>query len=369
MIGADLKGSPRTASVDVVTDLAALADFERAWRALAESRENAFISPEWFRAWLARQPGETAPWVVVVRDEEGLRGLLPLVISLRERPRRLRFAGGPFGDYFHPVSAAQDEETVAFAAANVLAQRKGDWSVIILDNVDIAAQWVVSLRRWSMRRLAAVEDHREVLPYIDLSGISSWDDYLATRSRKFRAHLRRELRVLERDHAVRFRRTLSAAELTADVSAFLDLHERRWQTRGTSTLSRPGAHSALLNFAAAALDAGWLRLWFLEIDEQPIAAWFGWRIGQRYAHYQSGLDPAWSRRSAGIVLLGRTIRDAIEEGAAQYDMLSGGEAYKQRFANGDRQTRTLVLTRAWHPVRVLATTSIAMRRVARRLRL
>jgi CelD/BcsL family acetyltransferase involved in cellulose biosynthesis len=356
------------ATVDVVTDLAALEEVEPAWRALAEGRGNAFVSPQWFRAWLTRGDEETTPWVVVVRDGEGVRGLLPLVTSARGRPRRLRFAGGGFGDYFQPVSAAEDEEAVALAAANALRERQREWEALVLDHVDVTAPWVESLLRSSTPRLAAVEDHRDPLPYIDLTGISSWDDYLATRSRSFRAHLRRELRVLEREHTVRFRRSRDPGQLGADVSAFFDLHELRWRARGASTLSRPGARRALHDFAAAALEAGWLRLWFLDVDEQPIAAWYGWRVGERYAHYQSGLDPVWSRRSAGLVLLGKTIRDAIEEGAAEYDMLAGGEAYKQRFATGRREARTLIVTRAWHPVRVLATAAVSARRVARRLR-
>lgn len=345
-----------------------MADLEPAWHAVSESRENPFISPAWFHAWLSCQDGELQPWVVVVRDGEEVRGLLPLVTAPRQRPRRLRFAGGRFGDYFHPVSSADDEEAVALAVAHALGEKQRDWGALVLDNVDVAASWVDVLRRSSTRRLAAMEDHREPLPYIDLSGISSWDEYLATRSRSFRAHLRRELRVLERDHAVRFRRSSNLAELGNDVSAFFDLHERRWETRGRSSLSRGHVRRALSDFATRAFEAGWLRLWFLEVDDEPIAAWYGWQVGRRYAHYQSGLDPSWSRRSAGLVLLGRTIQDAIAEGAAEYDMLSGGEAYKQRFASGRREARSLVVTRAWHPLRALAGAAIAARRVVRRFR-
>lgn len=303
-----------------------------------------------------------------MRDGGAVRGLLPLVTSPRPRLRQLRFAGGAFGDSFHPVSAPEDEKAVALVAGLALAERSDEWAVLILDNVHAAAPWVETLRRCSTRPLAALEAHRELVPYVDLSGIPSWDDYLATRSRKLRAQLRRGLRVLERDHTVRLRRTRRADELGADLSAFFDLHHRRRQQKGGSTLSGARARGALADFAAAALKAGWLRLWLLDVDEQPIAAWYGWRIGQRYAHYQSGLDPAWSRASAGMVLQGLTIRDAIEDGAAEYDMLVGGEVYKQRLATGQREARTVVITRAWHPARALATAAVGARRIGRRFR-
>lgn len=363
-----MRSRPRVATVDVITDAAALADVEPAWRRLAEARGNAFVSPEWFRAWRKRQAEETVPWVVVVRDGDAIRGLLPLLSYARARVRLLRFAGGGFGDFFHPASAREDEEAVALAAGQTLAERRQEWTALILDNVDLAAPWVETLRNCSARPLAATEVHREALPFIDLSGISSWDGYVDTRSRKLRAQLRRGLRVLERDHAVRLRSASHAEELGLDLSVFFDLHHRRRGTVGGSTLSRPGARDALLDFAAAALNAGWLRLWFLDVDEQPIAAWYGWRIGQRYAHYQSGLDPAWSRSSAGLVLQGLTIQDAIEDGAGEYDMLAGGEWYKKRLATGRREARTLVITRAWHPMRALAAAAVGARRIGRRIR-
>jgi CelD/BcsL family acetyltransferase involved in cellulose biosynthesis len=358
------------ATVDVLTDVSALAEVEPEWRALAESRGNAFVSPEWYHAWLPHLGPRAQPWVLVLRREDGaLQGVIPLVASIGRRPRRLRFAGGRFGDYFHPVSAIADEDACATVAAQALRDRHRDWAILVLDKVDVTSSWVDRLRGEPANALLpAVEDHREWLPYIDLSGLSSWEEYLATRSKKLRSQLGRELRVLERDHSVRFRRTLEASELEADVESFFDLHERRWTGRGRSTLAHEHVRAALADFAAAALAAGWLRLWFLEVDGHPIASWYGWRVGPRYGHYQSGLDPAWSRRSAGLILLGRTIRDAIEDGAIEYDMLGGGEEYKRRFETGRREAKTIVVTPRFHPVRGIAAAGVGARRLARRLR-
>jgi hypothetical protein len=152
--------------------------------------------------------------------------------------RLLRFAGGHFGDSFHPVSAPEDEDDCALATGQALRQRGKEWAILILDNVDVGSSWIDQVRGdRSTALLPAVEDHREWLPYIDLSDFSSWEDYLATRSKNFRSHARRALRVLEQDHAARFRRTLDASELEADLASFFDLHERRWRGRGSSTLA------------------------------------------------------------------------------------------------------------------------------------
>jgi CelD/BcsL family acetyltransferase involved in cellulose biosynthesis len=82
---------------------------------------------------------------------------------------------------------------------------------------------------------------------------------------------------------------------------------------------------------------------------------------------RAGFDPGWSQRSAGLVLLGRTVRDAIEEGAMEYDLLAGGDAYKRRFETGLREARTLVVTPRFHPARAAAAVGVGARRLARRL--
>ena len=153
----------------------------------------------------------------------------------------------------------------------------------------------------------------------------------------FRSQLKRKLHALERLPGVRFRRTVDAAELEADLRSFVELHEKRWQSLGRgSTLADPLARQALARFARGAFAAGWLRLWFLEVEERPAAVWFGWRLGDRYSYYQAGLDPARSSLSAGFLLLAHSVRAAIEEGAAIYDLLAGEEAFKRRFATGER---------------------------------
>jgi CelD/BcsL family acetyltransferase involved in cellulose biosynthesis len=69
----------------------------------------------------------------------------------------------------------------------------------------------------------------------------------------------------------------------------------------------------------------------------------------------------WRAHSVGLLLLARTIEDATDEGAAEYDLLLGDEAYKYRFATAERTVTTLVLTPRLHPARLLVATDNALR--------
>src|SRR5206468_2281345 len=98
-------------------------------------------------------------------------------------------------------------------------------------------------------------------------------------------------------------------------------------------------------FAHAALERGWLRLWVLEADGAPVAAWYGFRFAEVDWYYQSGRDPAWERQSVGFVLMAHTIQAAFDDGMLEYRLLRGGEGYKERFASDDPGIETVALTR------------------------
>jgi CelD/BcsL family acetyltransferase involved in cellulose biosynthesis len=356
-----------SAGVEIVTDARELGQLEADWRSLAELRANAFVGPEWFRAWLDGMGPAASPFVTVVRRPDGgLRGLLPLVATTRAF-QTLRFAGGDFADRIHPVAAPEDDAAVATAAASALFDRASVRTLLRLDHVEVEAEWVDRLLKTTSPAVGASRDDRTVLPYIDLRGLS-WETFLATRSANFRSQLRRKQKGLERSPGVRFRRTVDSSELEPDLSAFFELHDKRWQALGGgSTLADPLARKALTRFARAAFRAGWLRLWFLEVEGRPAAAWYGWHLGGRYAYYQAGLDPKWSSSSLGFLLLAHTVRAAFEEGAEVYELLAGAEDFKRRFATGEDEVETIVVSRQGRPERAVAAVEVGVRRLGRRL--
>jgi CelD/BcsL family acetyltransferase involved in cellulose biosynthesis len=364
------RSAPREASggtAEVISDPERLREVEGDWRALAERRGNAFLTPEWYLAWLGSYGGDADPAVIVVRDPAGdLRGVMPMARDRAARPRSLRFGGANLADHLHPVTAGldEDEDVAAGAGASLGAEISG-WSAIILDNVDAGARWWRAMMAAAPLSLKAVSYRQTTLPCIQLP--ASWEAYLAGRSRNFRSQLGRKLRALEREHEVRFRRTRDAPELTGDLETFFQLHDARWDTRGGSSSASARTRKFHADFTAAALERGWLRLWVMEVDDAPVAAWYGWRLGERYSYYLAGFEPRWSDASVGLLLLAHTVREAIEESASEYDLLLGEEAYKQRFATASRSVETVVLARSFHPMRVLAGGEAALWRAHRRL--
>ena len=93
------------------------------------------------------------------------------------------------------------------------------------------------------------------------------------------------------------------------------------------------------------MERGWLRLWLLELDDRPVAAWYGFRFAGREFYYQAGRDPEFANLSIGSVLLAHTIRAALNDGVREYRLLRGDESYKYRFASMDPGVETIAYGR------------------------
>jgi CelD/BcsL family acetyltransferase involved in cellulose biosynthesis len=92
---------------------------------------------------------------------------------------------------------------------------------------------------------------------------------------------------------------------------------------------------------------GDLELAWLEVRQEPVAAAYGFRTGDRLYYYQCGrrLDvPA--RIRPGIVLLQLLMQGAMASGVREFDFLGGAARYKSLFARHGRPLVQLRIARA-----------------------
>ena len=82
---------------------------------------------------------------------------------------------------------------------------------------------------------------------------------------------------------------------TATSRHCVRLHELRWG--GTTAVFAGRGHAFQRDAARALLATGRLRLWVLELDGEPAAAWQGFRMDGAESYYQSGRDPRFDSES------------------------------------------------------------------------
>jgi CelD/BcsL family acetyltransferase involved in cellulose biosynthesis len=317
----------RSWRLDLTADLDAAAG---PWEELAERSRNIFLTPAWARAWLATiGDGRGEPIIGTLHDEAGRpRAVIPLVRESRAGLSLLRFLGHGPADELGPVAAPEDEPAAI------------DYLATMLDHADVAADLFLGERmaegvdgRWERAEVLQTESSPLV------RSEDGWDAYLAGQSRNFRSQVRSRERKLARNHDLHFRLADGADE---DLDRLFQLHARRWNGDDTAFGSAEQFHRA---FAGTAREQGWMRLWFMEIDGEPVAAWYGFRFAGVESYYQAGRDPERDRESIGFVLLAHSIRAAFEDGLREYRLLRGDERYKDRFATDAAHRQTIAVPR------------------------
>ena len=311
-----------------------LAEAHDDWQRLALASRNIFASWEWHDAWWRHFGRGRTLDSTICRTADGRAVMVLPVYRPLERPLKVaRFLGHTTGDELGPIYASSDRGAVAAALTRYVVERQ--IQLVVAEHVPDAARWTSEL---DARVLATSPS-----PSLELA-FDSWAAFLATRSANRRADVRRKERRLERDHAVSYRLTQRPDELERDLDTLFALHTARWGG-DTSFLRAEAFHR---EFAAIAFERGWLRLWTLELDRHPRAAWYGFRYAGVESYYQSGRDGSaeFDRYGLGLILLVHSIKAALEDGMSEYRFLRGGERYKYHFTDSDRTVETVALPRS-----------------------
>jgi len=311
--------------VDAVSGWTGL-DEER-WNGLLERSKlpSVFLTWQWQRHWAEAFARERALRLLAVTDDDGsLVGLLPLY---EEEAGRVRLLGGvDVSDYLDVIAAAGREEEVWHALLQHRAAQPVEWDLHAIRAASPTMSLVPSLvSAYGLRVTTAVEER---CPVLSLPG--TWDEYLAGLPGKDRHELRRKMRKLERELPGAVVRSHPAhAGWDQALSEFLRLH--RLSKIGKARFMDEQMERFFRDATGALAAAGWARLWFLDHEGGPVAAFLCLEYAGAVGLYNSGFDPAHARLAPGIVLLAHVIRDSIERCIPIFDFLRGEEPYKQGF--------------------------------------
>ncbi|HSN77889.1 MAG TPA: GNAT family N-acetyltransferase [Anaerolineae bacterium] len=328
------------------TDQSGFAALHNDWNALlARSRTNTlFLSWEWQTTWW-RCLGEGDLWLLAWYDGGRLVAIAPLYLHRDGAGlRRFDLVGCvEVSDYLDLLVEDGREEAVYSALLDWLdSDACPPWDVTGLCNLA-----ETSLTHRLLPELAAgrgweaVTSLEDVCPLILLP--DSFEAYLQENlSKKQRHEVRRKLRRIEEEAAVRWYVVDGASDLGQATDAFLHLH--RLSKDEKESFMTPEMEAFFREAIQVMHHAGWLYLAFIEVNGAKAAAMLGFIYDGRLLVYNSGYDPAsYSELSPGIVLTARIIEDAIQRGLGVFDFLQGNEVYKYRFGAQDTVVYSTVI--------------------------
>ena len=296
---------------------------------LSDSEAQAiFLTWEWLCSWWATYGCSLDLYFLGCFDQDGrLIGLAPLY---RIRwPLRLLGDGTGDSDGLDCIARRGRERAVVRAWLDWLNSHRSDWDILELNTVP-AESVVLSILREELHNRAWRYWQRET-PHLVVALPDSWESYLSSLSAAMRYSISRRIRDVEKQFRVHLQRCETVAELPRFLDQLFELHSQRWGAKGDKgAFHSRGRRKFFAEMSKQFLGRHWLDFWLLELNEQIVAAEFGFCYRHVYSYLQGGFDPSYSSRKAGLVLRALVLRELIRRGVRDYDFLGGDEHYKLR---------------------------------------
>ncbi len=264
---------------------------------------------------------------------ERLVAILPCYLEksvMRGRVLRLLCDGEVCSDHLELLVHADNSEQAAQALANYLLEHADEWDLATFPNVETHSP------QSGLWHLAAALDHRDCCvsqePDQNCWSITlpeSWEAFLAEQSKSHRKQLRRlDSRVLDSPRSD-WHLVSTPEQFDRAWEVLRDLHQRRRQSLGEpGCFASPRWAAFHRDVAGQLLAKGRLRLSWLELDGEPVAAEYHFTGGKTTYAYQGGLDPDRLDEEPGRLSMILTLQHAIEQRCESFDLLRGDEAYK-----------------------------------------
>ncbi len=337
-------GRTEPLTVEILQDWARIEILVPQWRALLErsSANSIFLTPEWVMAWRGAMQGLNIRPVVVqvtnVRNE--LVGLALHHLSTQRLFDLLPYqVVRPMSDY---ASGAVYHDVIADPAA---APQIYDKVLSALAGYACDAVWLPHVAHWTgaRDRFNAAAQHagfdivERVGEFFCIDLPAAFSDYEQMLSASTRKDLRRTSnRLFEREGAS-IRDCANCRVLAEAFEDYVAMNTRRWKAIAHAGVfeRKPREADFYRLFAPVALQRGWLRFLQVESGGKAVAMEIGYRYGDQYYAVQGSYDVD-GPPGAGKVLLLEMVKQELECGTRQFDLLSGTAAYKERYAAGAR---------------------------------
>ncbi len=181
------------------------------------------------------------------------------------------------------------------------------------------------------------EGVHSICPYISIP--NSLDVFMKGLSKKFRNNLRRCMRNLKKDfQRVELKRYDEFGSVEEAMKIFFELHQERWKSQGMpGVFHNQKIYDFGLDVAKRFASNGWLALYFLTANDEPIAVANCYIYKQKMYYGLSGFDPDYSQYSPGNLIAMKMTEKCIQMEIKEYDFLKGGLPYKFRLCANYRR--------------------------------
>jgi len=327
--------------VNEINEINRLFELRHEWNDVLErSRDNhVYLTWEWQSAYWKHFGKERKLRILCITDTNEIIAIAPL------RQSRYSFANLFGYNVIEPLGCWGSMGHGADYTGLILAEREAkclklflnyltkhdDWDFIYL--YDIPGTSILPELLSKMPESCPVFELAEgaICPYISIP--DSVDVFMKGLTPDFRYNLRRYMRKIKRDYGkVELKEYDKLGSIEEAVKIFMELHQKAWESKGM-----PGVYHAqknrnfFLDVSKAFARKGWLALYFLTANDEPIAGLYCFEYKQKMLGCLSGFDPDYFKYSVGNLIIAKVVEKCIQRKIEEFDFLKGNEPYKFKY--------------------------------------
>ena len=322
-----------------VNPLIGFQEIQPEWeRLLSASPANSiFLTPQWQEVWWETFGDGMGMAGFYLRDDSGVTA----IASLRRSGDTLYFVGSQDTFDYNDFMVSPGCEPAFFEA---LLRRLEDQrcSELRLASLLEGSPTLEILPDVARQRGYHVEvEIEDVTSGIELP--QTWEDYQEALSKKDRHELRRKFRRLDTSLNWSWRAFTAPEDIADNLPEFISL--MRLSRADKDQFLTPERLDFFRRITQRMSQMGAVKLFFLDVDGQRVAATLCFDYARSRLLYNSGYNPEFAYYSVGLLLNALCLKHAIEEGFGYFDFLRGREPYKLRLGGRRRNLYQMVVKR------------------------
>jgi CelD/BcsL family acetyltransferase involved in cellulose biosynthesis len=323
-------------------------DFEKLkdiWNSLLvkTAHNNIFLTWEWLYSWWEVYKKNLQLNILIIENGNEIKGIAPFYIE------KVRFMGLSYNflkflgdkevcsEYLDLILDNQMNDKILVEIHNFLS-KDSCWDCIHLVDFNQKSKLLAILegisnqKKYNMQKTTTTSNHYIILP-------KSWEVYLSMISNHFRKKFKKNFKHLNQDFIVRFEDITQNKDfdLRYSMKLMMEIHEQRWKSkRKYGVFKRKKFSQFHILVSERLLQRNLLRLFFLFLNDHPVAVRYGFEYMNKYYSYQAGFLPEYQEYSIGTISHFLNIQNSIEKNLTEFDFLRGNLPYKQHYRTEER---------------------------------
>ena len=342
--------------IEIVQEEEKFKELKVVWNDLLEKsgQKSIFLTWEWLYYWWLHFKADKELFILVIRSKKAneLLGIAPFCIQKKIllhfiSLKTIKFLGAEevASDFLDFIIYPGIEDRILSAFYEYLDKNNHLWDIIEITDIEEDSASLDFFKRNVNNMYKIIESDAQKCPYMALPG--SYDLLLQSLSPNMRENLRRRTKKIENKNGMHLS-TLRDEPIKESVDKLFILHNNRFKFKEKSNISESAFNGTKIkhfhyDIASNFLKKDCLKLYFLNLNSEPIACLYAFKYKNSLFYYQSGLNPDWKDWGLGTALFGYAIKDSINDGLKEFHYLRGNETYKSRWTKKAKITKNIIL--------------------------